>query len=61
MKQNPKKDMEGLMVTNNMNKLRKEQVDDWIYDYLKFKDSCVRQEIFDIDEIIKLFELRMKG
>ena len=26
MKQNPKKDMEGLMVTNNMNKLRKEQM-----------------------------------
>jgi len=31
-----------------------------IKEYIEFKELCVKQGIFDVDEIIKLFELRMK-
>lgn len=30
---------------------------EFIGKYLKFKESCVSAKIFDIDEIIKLFEV----
>ena len=35
-------------------KMNQEQ---FITEYLKFKESCVIVKIFDIDEIIKLFEV----
>ena len=32
----------------------------YIREYLEFKAECIRQDIFDIDEIIKLFEVGMR-
>ena len=29
--------------------------------YLEFKEKCVKREIFNIDEIIKLFEVWLKS
>ena len=33
----------------------------FITEYLKFKDSCVVVKIFDIEEIIKLFGVYIKS
>jgi len=32
-----------------------------INDYLRFKEECVEEGIFDINEIIKLFEVWLKS
>ncbi len=37
-------------------KMNKQDFIIYIRAYLEFKEECVKQNIFDIDEIIKLFE-----
>jgi len=33
----------------------------YIREYLEFKEECVKQNLFDIEEIIKLYEVSRKN
>lgn len=52
---NPSGNCDHLYYPENVNKGKR--ADDFLCKYLKFKEKCINAQIFDIDEIIKLYEV----